>query len=64
MNRRERRAASKKARLDPRAVAYVESYKCPDCDSVPSGIWLDANGVHHATILHDATCPRLRGITT
>lgn len=64
MNRQQRRAAAKSARLDPRAVQYVESYRCPDCDSVPTGITRDQYGVHHATILHDATCPRLNGVTS
>jgi hypothetical protein len=63
MNRQERRAQAKSARLDRRAVEYVESYKCPDCDSVLGEVTRDQDGVHHATILHDPTCPRLNRIT-
>ena len=63
MNRQERRAMAKRARLDPRAVEYVDSYQCPDCDSVAGEVSRDQYGVHHATILHDPTCPRLKGIT-
>jgi len=64
MNRRERRAMKKRARLDPQAVEYARSYKCPDCDSVSGEVTRDEHGVHHATILHDPTCPRLKGLTT
>lgn len=63
MNRRERRAMNKRTRLDAQAVEYVRSYKCPDCDSVAGEMMRDRYGVHHATILHDPTCPRLNGIT-
>ncbi len=63
MNRQERRGRAKSAPLDRRAVEYVESYKCPDCDSVVGEVTRDQRGVHHATILHDPTCPRLNGIT-
>lgn len=63
MNRQQRRAAAKAARLDPHAVQYAKSYKCPDCDSVAGEVTRDRFGVHHATILHDPTCPRLNGIT-
>lgn len=65
MNRRDRRAAQKSSRLslDSQAVAYVRSYRCPDCDSVSGAVTRDEYGVHHATILHDPSCPRLRGVT-
>ena len=63
MNRRERRAQAKQRGLDPRAVEYARTYQCPDCHSVVSEVTRDEYGVHHATILHDPTCPRLRGIT-
>lgn len=63
MNRKQRRALAK-AGLDARAVQYVETYHCPDCDSVAGEVTRDQYGVHHATILHEPTCPRLEGITT
>ncbi|MGM7699437.1 hypothetical protein [Microbacterium sp. A84] len=63
MNRRERRASHRRARLDPRAVQYAQTYKCPDCDSIAGEVTRDQYGLHHATILHDSTCPRLNGIT-
>jgi hypothetical protein len=63
MNRRERRARAKGTRLDPQAAQYLNPYQCPDCDSVVGEVTRDQSGVHHATILHDPTCPRLKGTT-
>ena len=65
MNRRERRAVrnTSKFLLDSHAVEYVRGYRCPDCDSVSGAVTRDEYGVHHATILHDPSCPRLRGVT-
>ena len=62
MNRQQRRAQAQ-AGLNPYAVQYARSYKCPDCDSDTGEVTRDRFGVHHATILHDPTCPRLNGLT-
>jgi hypothetical protein len=64
MNREERRAQARRQRLDPRAVEYARSYRCPDCDSVAGEVTRDQHGAHHVTILHDSTCPRLKGLTS
>lgn len=64
MNRQQRRAQAKATGLNAQVVQYAKSYKCPDCDSDTGEVTRDRFGVHHATILHDPTCPRLNGLTS
>ncbi|GAA1850064.1 hypothetical protein ACFQZV_07275 [Microbacterium koreense] len=58
MNRRERRALAKAARLDARAVDAAKAYQCPDCAS-STRLQVDEHGVTHLHVFHDDTCPWL-----
>lgn len=58
MNRKERRAARKRAPANVRA--FADTYRCPDCASESAAPYMDAHGIWRLEVRHDGTCPTYR----